>query len=213
MLDLTTPDTVKHIKGKWEYEYVKEELPRFEKFEYSNEPDGYFRPIQVEYKGDCVTDEEEKTTTYPIQNFVVDVDGIFLSNMVEQETTYADSLLVLVATKDSVVNRYPITPLGGEVITNGVLTWPNLFEHLHRWGRKKKTGLVQRYVGDPGISTEFFSRAYNRRQKDIRIPFCCSDLDQFAPEDYVRTQLGWGKVEEASYEEPAGILNLNLLHD
>src|SRR5690606_24443535 len=133
-LDLTTPDTVKHIKGKWEYEYVKEELPRFEKFEYSNEPDGYFRPIQVEYKGDCVTDEEEKTTTYPIQNFVVDVDGIFLSNMVEQETTYADSLLVLVATKDSVVNRYPITPLGGEVITNGVLTWPNLFEHLHRWG-------------------------------------------------------------------------------
>ena len=213
MLDLTTEDRVHHLSGKRKYTYAEEELPRYEKWEYGHEPDGYFRSLQVEYKGDCVRAEEEKTDTYPVQNFVVDVDGIFLSNMIEQDTTYSDQLLVLVATKDGVVNRYPITPLGGEIVTNGVMTWPNLFENLHRWGRKKRTGLVQRYVDDPGVSTEFFSRIYNRRQKDIRIPMCCSDLDQFAPEDYVRTQLGWGKVEDASYEEPAGILNLNLLHD
>lgn len=213
MLDLTRSDLVHHLKGKRKYTYLENELPRFEKWEYSNEPDGYFRPIQVEYQGDCVRPDEEKTDTYPVTNFVVDVDGIFLSNMNGAGDAYSQDLLVLVATKDGSVNRYPITPLGGEVITNGVLTWPNLFENLHRWGRKKKTGLVQRYVDDPGISTEFFSRVYNRSQKDIRVPMCCADLDQFAPEDYVRTQLGWGKVESARYEEPAGILNLNLIHD
>lgn len=188
-------------------------MPRYERWEYANEPDGYFRPIQVEYRGDCVRPDEEKTDNYIAQNFVVDVDGIFLSNMTESENRYAETLFALVATKDGVVNRYPVTPLGGEVVTNGVMTWPNLFENLHRWGRKKKTGIVQRYVDDPGVSTEFFSRVYNRSQKDIRIPLCCSDLDQFAPEDYVRTQLGWGKVQEATYEEPGGILNLNLIHD
>lgn len=213
MLDLTTPEMVGHLKGKRKYTYKEDELPRYERWEYANEPDGYFRPIQVEYRGDCVRPDEEKTDSYIAQNFVVDVDGIFLSNMTESENRYAETLFALVATKDGVVNRYPVTPLGGEVVTNGVMTWPNLFENLHRWGRKKKTGIVQRYVDDPGVSTEFFSRVYNRSQKDIRIPLCCSDLDQFAPEDYVRTQLGWGKVQEATYEEPGGILNLNLIHD
>lgn len=219
MLDLTKPNLLKHIKGSWEYDYDQAELPRIEKWEYGNEPDGYWRPLRVEYKGDCVRPDKQKTDTYTVVQFVVDVDGIFISNAsiekIEElegyeEPAYPVKLLALVATKDGIINRHPITPLGGEVVTNGVMTWSNLFEHLHRWGRKKKTGLVKRYVDDPGVSTEFFSRVYNRTQKEINLPMCCSDMDQFAPEDYVRTQLGWGKVQNASYEEPAGIMKLEL---
>ena len=212
MLDLTTDELKKHIHGKWEYEYKKEELPRFEEFSYGLEPDGYFRPLKVMYEGDCVTDEESKTDSYIIKTFVVDVYGVFFEN--EKETSsYSDEALVLVATNAGVINRYPVQEGSGAIWANGVLTWSNIFDNLHKWGRKKRTGIVQRFTGDEGENTQFYGRPKNKQQKDIRIPMCCEDLDQFAPEDYIKTQLGWGEVEDATYDAPNGILTLNLLHD
>lgn len=221
-IDLTRESLKKHLYGSGEFEYDQKELPRMETFEHAQEdPDGLWGPVKVEYEGDCVARDDSEDKIHATQKFVVNLSGAVramrASEDDENAPAYNDRAYVLISAKNdaiitsSIERRSPVAT-ATFMRKNGPLNWINLFENLHTWGRYKKTGLVKRNPGDWGEMMIFHGNSYNRIQKDVQIPMCCEDILKFNPNDLIKTQFGWGKVIQATYESPAGILTLKLAH-
>lgn len=201
MLDLTKQSMQKFILHKGQFEYKKEELPRFEYWEWMDRlGNPFFDQGEVEYEGVCVDDEENREITYVADIITTDLDGAIASEEVTEEGFF------LVATKDGTIIRE--SPEGFEhAYVNGVLGWRVLLPILHLWKRKKTYGIMNEE------NRRFIGRPKNRVQKDLQIPICCNEIDRFQPEDLVKTQFGWGAVESASWNAKTEILTLTLLHD
>lgn len=201
MLDLTKEHMQRFILHKGQFEYKKEELPRFERWEWMDRlGNPFFDQGEVEYEGVCVDDEENKEISYIADMITTDIDGAIAAEAVNEEGFF------LVATKDGTIIRE--APEGFEhAYVNGVLGWRVLLPTLHIWKRKKTHGIMNEE------NRRFVGRPKNRVQKDIQVPICCSEIDNFQPEDLVKTQFGWGAVESASWNAKTEILTLTLLHD
>ena len=202
MLDLTREDLQYAIKHRGKFEYKKEELPKFERFSWMDDlENSFFDNGTIEYTGVCVDQYENKEILHAVQFISTNVD-----QMIRTPDKVQDDGFALVATVDHVILRG--APEGIQTgYVNGVLSWDWLFRYVHRWKRKKMYGLMN------GVNTQFIGRPKNRSQKDIKVHICCEEIDQFSPDDLVKTQFGWGAVESATYDEPSEILTLNLLHD
>ena len=202
MLDLTREDLQYAIKHRGKFEYKKEELPKFERFSWMDDlENSFFDNGTIEYTGVCVDQYENKEILHAVQYISTNVD-----QMIRTPDKVQDDGFALVATVDHVILRG--APEGIQTgYVNGVLSWDWLFRYVHRWKRKKTYGLMN------GVNTQFIGRPKNRSQKDVKVHICCDEIDQFSPDDLVKTQFGWGAVESATYDEPSEILTLNLLHD
>ena len=202
MLDLTTSEMRKFIIYKGQFEYKKEELPRYERWFWMDQTNSrFFDEATVEYEGACIDDEENQEIAYSADLITTNIDELSTN-----PDAYNDEGFVLVAAKNGTIIRG--APEGFDfAFVNGVLSWGVLLENLHIWKRKKTSGIMN------GENRRFIGLPKNRVQKDIQVPICCDEIDEFAPEDLVKTQFGWGAVESASWNSKTEILTLTLLHD
>lgn len=209
-LDLTQEQWLDCIKDAYKWTYKKEVIPSQELFEWEERSDegtnSYeFDARPILYTEDCFVDSNEK------RNFRADVVMTNILALIDSgdidEWNITANSFVLVATSGGEIIR-EAGALSGEPKLNGSLAWANLITSFHYWGRPMKRGFVH------GLPTEFTSPQKIRKQAPITIQMCCEDLANFDPERMiVQTQLGFGEVENAVYDEPAGTLTLDLVFE
>jgi hypothetical protein len=105
----------------------------------------------------------------------------------------------------SVVSRY-IYP-GTDLQVNGGNSIPNLVDHFHRWERPVIEGV---FLGEE----ETFETAL-RRKKQTRLEFKLSAGDYLTlnPDDLIRSQMGWGKVQSLRWSAKTCKVEVELMHD
>lgn len=143
--------------------------------------------------------KNERDKTHQLDTLYTDV-----SYLLSGKDTSNDGIVIVAAPDGyifSEVNRWSF-----KVNLNGHLSFPNLLYNYHQYHRPQKKGFIN------GRETVFKSIKRTRKQT-IVIPFACCDILQFRPQGLVKTQLGWGEIESATYDDPNQILTLNLLHD
>lgn len=201
MLDLTQPQFLPDIEGRWKYTYAKEALPIREKFEFMEPGDPVFAGLPIIYNEACSNDGKNNETTTRSDYMITGVDDI-----VEHPDKYSDKGLVLI---ERHADGYIVSGLvlGNRVQRNGNLSWTSLHDSYYRWARPQSQGNMN------GNVQNFFSFKRTRKQDTIQIHLCCADYATFNPLDLVRTQLGWGEIVSAKYTEPEEILTLELIHD
>lgn len=202
MLDLTQAGFVERNAGKYHYKYDKTKLPKSEKFAWISETDksgGDFDGLPIKYTGACIA-RDSKDTTISFEIFISNIKYIL-----ENKPDFADALdgLILLATDGDVV-LYETGILSNDIKLNGHFAIANLQENYYKWDRPLSTGIMNNQP------TEFFRWMKQKRQEDIKVQLCCEDITTFDPNDLVKTQLGWGEVDDVQFDDPTSTLKLNL---
>lgn len=220
-MDLTEEQFLKWIRERWAYTYDSAKLPKRELYFWGAETDrrgGVFDGFPIEYDNTCVNDTEATVEeSYRADGFLTNVGFV-----VENEDFYDSELILMVSTLGGVVNFAEVTrtviinlPSLGiyeevEVTRsylNGNMGFRKLHENYHDYGRPFRKGFINE------VETDLFQTLRQRQQVDITIPMQCSDyLDNFDPTGLVKTQMGAGEIEKATYTDPQGTLTLSLKH-
>lgn len=210
MLDLTAAKWLHCIQDKWAWSYNKEQVPPREKFQWEDTTD-YGPALDVDFDGlpilyaqDCSSEQTDKI-------YRADVVTTNITKLIEdgdpENWTITPNSFVIVASSGGYILR-EAGAISGIVHLNGALAWANLLRDYHKWGRPLNRGIMN------GQQTEFTSPKKIRKQVPIEIPMCCSELKEFDPDRIiVKTQLGHGEVETATYDDPRGTLTLELVFD
>ena len=207
-LDLTQEQWLDCLKDTFKWSYEKESLPSKELYHWQDRTDRVanssydFDGLPIVYGDQCNAGQGEKD--HRADTVTTNIEALIQDGNPENWTITPESY-VLVASSNGYVIR-EVGEISGEVHLNNSLSWANLHEYFHRDGRAFQFGLMN------GSNTEFNSVVKIRKQVPIRIPMCCSDLQNFDPELLiVKTQLGHGEIDSATYDEPSGYLTLNLV--
>lgn len=239
MLNLLKPEVKKFIRGKHRYSYFTELLPRLEEFKWPYEGErefsypaifaeinpliiSYLNPIEksysklafdagvIEYPRQC--SNEDENVQHDFSNFTTN-----LADVMEFPDNYPNRMFVIVAANsNNEIITYQTHP-GEEtnpvirtsrLRVNAPLTLVELIHNLMRHRRPHSRGNLV----DLDIVLEMISVLPTRKQDELSAPICCEDIDIFDPQDLVKSQLGWGEVEEAVLNDPGSILTINLRH-
>lgn len=202
MLDLTSSKFIDDIKASWKYTYDKQQLPIRENFKFMEPTSFEFDAGPIEYEAACSNDQKSANDiTFTADYMVTAVDDI-----VEHPDKYSEQGIVIIERSDLGFIVSGDTFRSG-VQRNGNLAWGALQDVYYRFDRPQAQGSMN------GQLTNFDSFKRTRKQVPIQIQLCCSDFDQFDPLDLVRTQLGWGEIVSAKYNEPQEVMTLEIIHD
>lgn len=203
MLDMTKESLKHRIRGFHKYQYKKEELPITEKFKWMEDSDidGDFDAPSIKYNKVFSYDKEDgKNTEYSTKSITTNIEFISLN-----KDKISDAGFVIAAVKNgSIIASKGV--ISGTYKINAPLCFANLLDALHRHDRPQINGNMN------NSDTRFETARKIRKQDPISIEICCTDLSEFDPKDLVKTQLGWGEVETATFKDPASLLTLNLTH-
>jgi hypothetical protein len=202
MLDLTIQNR-NILAGLHKYNYKKESLPGKETWKWMEITDTVndFDGLPVTYNSECSFDKEGKDIEYNAEQVTTNVEFI-----INNPDKIADSGFVLVATEYNTI----ITDIGlisGKIKINAPHAFANLQYHLHRHGRPQKYGNMN------GSDETFYNVNKTRSQPEISFKISTDDLTLFNPIDKVKTQLGWGNVEQATLSDPENVMKISLIHD
>lgn len=194
-LDLTESEAT---KGLSRYQYNKGAIPRFERFRWSDTVSQLFEGFPIEYDTNC-TDGTEDVNQYnelttDINYIIQNPDLIANEGFVFAKIDRYEGRFFIARDRHAVQNRTGL---------NYAFSFPNIHENFWKHGRKRPVGIMN---DNP---TTFVTSDKQKRQNDIEI---VGSLD-FAPEQLIKTELGWGEVDRAEYSAKACYLNLTLLHD
>ena len=223
-LDLTQPLLQKYISGKWNYTYEKGKIPKSEVFFWpvptetdkninaeDKNYDGY--PIDYSPSNCLILNPSEELIN--VQIYLTDLFFILNDHKdpITGVSTQTDSIFygttrfVLLSTTSGRIN-VAASCLGSGAGLNIRLGWPCLHNEYWKVDRYLPIGTMNR------VQTNFTRVKASRSQVPITLNMCCEEFDaSYLPQDLVKTQLGWGETEEATYEEPSERLTLNLKHD
>lgn len=228
-LNLIAPQNEDRIRGTWKYSYDKTDVPRRETFEWAIETDGEggnFDGYPIEYSGPCV-EKRAGDSGRAIRIFMTNYSDVIAAyyeakiertrqnNIGNPDTRpyweynryYEDNRFVLVNLQKQYATASCLRdPATGAY--NATLGWPCLHSNLWVYERPLWTGSMN------DIPTTFESTVPERVQDPIEIQLCCQDYYfRFSPWDPIRSQLGWGILDSATYEVPAQKLTINIRHD
>jgi hypothetical protein len=200
MLDLTQDSLKKYIRGKHQYTYDVDTLPKKERWRWMDDfVDIDFSGEPISYSG-CFTSRDNDEVDFAMNYLTTDLVSI-RSNPDAAE----DDGMVWVACDSNDFVLFDEALLSGEIKINAPLALANLLPHYHTVGRPQTLGNVN------GEATQLIAEPV-REQPSIKVKLCCEDIATFDPNDKVKTQLGWGRVEDATLVVPYGSLELNLKH-
>jgi hypothetical protein len=190
-LDLTTTDGGKYIAGLDRFK-SKEQVPAFEQFGYQESFRPKFLTQRIDYPANCVNAPFVDRST---RLLCCDFGGLVENN------DAGTAGFFLMATVEQSAGVFLINSLGGE--PNGAFAWENLLPALWADGRyhADATATV------PGYTVNSV-RKY-REQGPITIKF--SPCASFEPSELVKTQIGWGEVNDAEQNTERGTLTITLL--
>lgn len=181
------------------YQYAKPTLARFEKLDlqFSNFPD--WVDAGIEYTQLSILGNETKTVSAEWGTDIVSMyDG--REDLPKQGWVLLNTNLV--GAFYQVINT--IGAITGNPIQNGRFSQANLMRDLWGWGRLLPTGNVN------GVATTFDSILKLKQQKEVSFPQCCNDIDY---NGLIRTDLGDGIIDSATYESKSGTLKANIIYE
>lgn len=204
--DLTQPKWAKYVKGKRKYTYANQEIPARETYKFMEAGYGDFQGMDIIYSGGCVSaSSRNNVKNHSVDKITTDVE-LVLSNPDADSKIVADDGFVLVGADFDGTQYFIITEptiLGGSSLNNSV-AWAQLHRDYHKWDRPLSRGNMN------GLDTPFFSTKPTKKGEKITIPLCCSDT--FSPDDTVKTPLGAGIVDKATYSFKDETLELEILY-
>ena len=164
------------------YRHISEEIPRFERAQYSTALGLDFVGADIEYSGPCVTTEEKsEVKEYRFDPFTADVSYVISD---PDEIPKQGFTILATAFDGAAYNTLlGIGALSGNTITNAPLSAANLQANYWTWNRyQMEAAMNKRDVVFDGIRT-------NIEQKDVAVKMCC-DVFDFDPSNRVLTGLG-----------------------
>lgn len=186
------------------YSYDKSDMPKYEKFAFMEAKDGAYVEHTISYDSPCV---DEKLTTEYRTRVTTDLSYIINSMGKEEISDISDDGWVIIANYvDSGLWAYRGVAWSSPLSTyNFVNSWAYLLRAFFFHGRVLMKGKIQ------GTTYDFISSRKIRLQETPAI-IC----DEFAPEDYITTELGeWlkqkGYVKQATLH-PDGKAELQLMY-
>lgn len=193
-----------YMKGAFKYEYINAQIPRTEKWLFADMTDeiGDFDYSTIEYVP-CST-EPSTEKSYKNQVISTNIAGIIRSAK-KDDGRVSPNGVALVACDEKVI-LFDTGKISGRPIVNGPLSWPLLIVNALSYRRPLLEGKFH-------LEYLAFLKPWPQRKWVGKICLSCEDLDQFDMEDLVQTVLPWGEVDNATYDEPDGILTLEVLHD
>lgn len=200
MLDLTQDSLKKYIRGKHQYSYDVDTLPKKERWRWMDDfVDIDFSGRPITYSG-CFTSRDNDEVDFAMNYLTTDLVSIRSNPDVAED----DGMVWVACDSDNFV-LFDEGFISGEIKINAPLALSNLIPNYHTVGRPQTLGNVN------GEATQLIAQPV-REQPSIKVKLCCEDIATFDPRDKVKTQLGWGRVEDAILVVPYGSLELNLKH-
>jgi hypothetical protein len=205
-LDLTQPKYAQYIRGLRKYSYQSDDIPAREEFKWMEAGYGDFQGVPIIYSGGCVTKgSRNNVKQFAIDKFTTDVE-LVLSNPNPDSNVVSDDGFVLIAADYDGTNYYIITEsaiFGGSSLNNS-LAWAQLHRDYHKWDRPLSSGSMN------STPTDFFTTKPTKKGEKIRIPLCCTDT--FNPDETIKTPLGLGVVDKATFSFRDETLEVELLY-
>ena len=206
-IDLTQSKYVKNLNWTNKYKYDSSKLPQYEEFKTMEALSPDFVGEKIQYFGSCITsDASQKTKTREAPIITTDVEYC-IENPDSKSDKVSDLGFVIVASKIESGVKYIMTRPGvieGYVRINNPLSWASLHESYYLHSRPQKQGLMN------GRYQEFFSIIPTKKQDTISIPFCCGD--ELSLTDLVKTNIGEGVIEKATFNHYTDVLEIDILH-
>jgi hypothetical protein len=197
-IDTTVAPHGTYNDGKRQYSYDVGDLPKYEKFVWLGSPvSDYFEGDPIEY----TTCLDENSGTQDRSTARVCTDIGFINNNVDRIGTDG---FVVVASAEYEGENYIIQ--GGGVL-NGRMSRTYKHDKFWRHERYQATGKIN------GASVTFESFRRSKTQEAINAKLNCSQLDSFDPNDFQKTEFGWGEVVEARYSAKNCLLTSTLKHE
>jgi hypothetical protein len=204
--DLTQQKWAAYMIGKNKYTYQNEDIPAREEFKFMEAGYGDFQGTPITYSGGCVSQSSrDAIKAYSVDKVTTDVE-LCLSNPQPDSKVVSDDGFVFVAADFDGSNYFIISEpsiLGGSSLNNS-LAWAQLHRDYHKWDRPLSVGVMNYQT------TVFFSTKPTKKGEKITIPLCCGDV--FNPDNLVKTVLGLGTVDKATYSFKDETLELELLY-
>ncbi|WP_187260735.1 hypothetical protein [Pontibacter beigongshangensis] len=196
--DLTVHE--KHLRGTKSYEYVKEDMPRFQRLLFSNAFNQDFEKGEIEYGGVCVTKDEGKDTDETtITEVTTDLEYLITSG---GNTGQKGFVFMLISEGQVLKER---GDLSGLFYPNAGLSAANLVKNYYTHNRVLENGAVNRII------RIFKSVKKTRKQATLTVPVCCEKINPFAR--FISTLSANAELESMSYNLITGDAELVLLHD
>ena len=200
--DLAT-DHADRIAGKHSYQTDDGRVPKSERWQFMEAVSEDFQGEPITYT--CFSDESANEATY-----VADRVNCDMGNIMNTPDSYADDGFVFGAAYEVSGSYYLIVTeselTANVLLLNGPLCIPNLLANLHTYERPLISGTLN------GAPTTFDSAIRRKRQTALVIPFGAADYFAWNPADLVNTQMGWGEVDNASWNAATCQLTLNVNH-
>lgn len=208
-----------YMRGTWKYSYLTERIPSEEVWYWPEEiTDTDFVGLPILYDKVCNFTEVSGEKSFRMNVLNTDIRGIRALSFQGDPDAEAEGVqllgnkhgIVLVSATQvqpgvwAVVSNVGL--LSGEVKMNGSLALANLHECYWKYKRPFTEGIMNDEEED------FWPPQRLRRQDAFHVRMCCDDWNQLHGSDFIRTQLGWGEIETATYRDPAEILELTLNH-
>jgi hypothetical protein len=204
--DLTQQRWAPYIIGKRKYSYQNQDIPAREEFKFMEAGYGDFQGAPITYSGGCISQGSRNAIkTYSVEKVTTDVE-LVLGNPQPDSKVVSDDGFVFVAADFDGSNYFIISEpgiLGGASLNNS-LSWAILHRDYHKWDRPLSTGNMNYQ------NVAFFSTKPTKKGEKITIPLCCGDV--FNPDNLVKTALGQGTVDKATFNFKDETLEIDLLY-
>lgn len=190
-------------KLKNQVKYSTEALPSTETFEMMEANSVDFVGLPIIYDDNC-SNGENKERGYV---FVTTETDYIINN----SSSIANEGFVLIDCfkVNATPEWYVYTDIGylsGSNQKNGRLSWANLHNDLHKYGRPFLNGIMN------AVSTAFFSKVPDIIQENILVNNCCEDeYEKWSSR--VRTEIGDGIIDEAEIDFTKEQIKFKLRHD
>lgn len=189
-LDLTSATYRKYTLGTNKYNYLKNIMPKYERYKWSEAQLLDFVGAEISYEGSlCVSSKKnENIKTYDANDIATDIH--YISNFPDDISKDGFVLMVNAISGGGYVVMMEAGLLSGITLANAHLSWANLHYNYHRYNRVLDSGKMNL------TTTAFLSTRRTKKQVPVRFPFCCGDT--FDPlNNYFTTDIGNGVVEKA----------------
>ena len=194
------------------YSYIKEKMPKYEKFTFMEADNINFVGVPIWYDSPCVNPDPDSNVLEKRVNITTDLEYI-IENVAggNGEAISDDGFVILcnyVDGGDYFVD-IGLGSLNGDIRLNMYLSWANLLNYYYRHNRV----LISGYLNNNIIN--FWSAQKTKQQECFAI--VCPD-DDYDPVDYITTELGetWFLGEKAKVKQsslnPSGEMKFTLLY-
>lgn len=204
-IDVTSDNLKKYFIGRRVYSYQNEKIPRKEIFKFKEQSLDEAWKGEIEYKN-CISKGKKNEETKVVDEMTTDIQFV-LNNPDSESDKVEDAGFVLISGR-KVGDDYFINSeyINQTMSLNNVFGWSILIRDFLGYERPLKEGKLN------GVDHVFQSAIPTKKGEKFAIPFPVCE-QTFIPDDIVKTSLGNGVVDSASFRFKDCFIELDLLYN